>query len=766
MSDRLAAADAALKAGRRDEAIEHLMAALTETPALPAKVWNALLVQLYQTERYDEGENWGARAMARHPREADIANVRGVILRRLKRYAEALEVLDIAVRNAPTSEAPQSNRANVLLDLGRGAKAEEAYTKLLRKAPKNAEYMRLLGRALALQDKREAALMRYRQAVALRKDLVEGWLDLAGTLSELERADQAEEALARGMAANPGNQRLVEAKAIILRRAGQYSRADEFLSGLLAQHGDEAWLQYQIGTTVCERDRLRGNAHLRRAVELAPDNRDYLVALIESLERTRMGDEGANIEESYQLAKAALARDPGIADSGPGSLKVLYEVLKRVADYDALAKLGDFRTRGRIWAENARHTALFKQLAEMETEADREELLEQHRIWARITERRAADSPIRRPKPRAPDGRIRLGLMSSDLRHHPVGYFAMPLFETVDPRFDLYCYSFNTGREDDVQKLMASKSKAFRWTPDISVRDAAQMIADDQLDILIELGGSTFMNKLDVMAYKPAPRQASWLGYPHSAGLSTIDYLVVDPYVMPERPGLILEQPLMLPHAWYPLGSFHFRPEPAAAAEPPVASNGYVTFGTANNPQKYTPLGVATWARVMRETPDSRFLFVRPEGSSASFRDNLRRLFEAGGVAGERILFEPVRGAHLPHYNRIDITLDCFPQTGGTTTCESLWMGAPCVTLVGDSVFERLSYSTLMNLGLPELCARSVDGFVEAAVRLAANPARIAELRATLRYRMQQSPLGQTRAWAEGFYAAVARTVQGEAVAA
>src|SRR6185369_856238 len=102
---------------------------------------------------------------------------------------------------------------------------------------------------------------------------------------------------------------------------------------------------------------------------------------------------------------------------------------------------------------------------------------------------------------------------------------------------------------------------------------------------------------------------------------------------------------------------------------------------------------ISTWARVMGEHPTSRFLFVRPEGNSESFRENLCAVFAAHGVAPERIDFEPVRGAHLAHYNRIDITLDCFPQTGGTTTCEALWMGALCVTLVGEGVFERLSYS-------------------------------------------------------------------------
>lgn len=759
MSDRLAAAQAALNAGRTAEAIDHLTATLAENPAQPAQVYRVLLLQLYRTGRFEEGVSWAERAAERHPRESDMANLRGVMLRRLGRLEEALTALDEAVRLAAKGDdSPHTNRCNVLLDLKQGAKAEEGLTRLIRQQPRNAELQRLLGRALLLQNKTDQALVRLRQAVALQKTSIDAWLDLSGALNEQHRTKQAEDVLDKALAANPGEPRLVEARAVVLRRAGQFRAAAAYLQGLLPQYEQAAWLHYQLGVTLGEYDRPAANVHLRRAVELAPDNQDYLVALVESLERTRAGDEGANIEEAYQLAKAGLVRTGGIRD--PGAQKILFEVLQRVADFDALSLVGDFRTRGRAWAESGRHAALMKQLSAVEAPGDREELLEQHRIWGRKAETRAAETSIRRPKPRPRGGRIRLGLMSSDLRRHPVGYFAMPLFEAIDARFDLYCYSYYQGAEDEVQKAMAARSTAFRWNPEISPRDAAQVIADDQLDLLIELGGSTFMNKLEVMAYRPAPKQASWLGYPHSAGLSTIDYLVVDPYVMPEKPGLMLEQPLMLPHAWYPLGAFHFRPEPAAAPEPPVARNGYVTFGTANNPAKYTPQVIATWARVMRETPDSRFLFIRPEGAAPSFRRHLCAIFEAGGVAAERILFEPVRGAHLPHYNRVDITLDCFPQTGGTTTCESLWMGAPCVTLVGEGVFERLSYSTLMNLGLPELCARSLDEYVAIAAGLAADPARIAELRGALRQRMQASPLGQTQAWARDFYAAVARTLE------
>lgn len=766
MSDRLAAADAALKAGQRADAITHLEGAVTEDPARTVQVYRILVLQLYQAGRNAEGVEWAAKALERFPRDFELWNMRGVLLRRLGRLPEALSALDQAVKIDPRAESGHNNRGNVLLDLGDGARAEAVFAKLVRQAPRNAEYQRQLGRALIRQGKREAGLSRLRQAIAVRKDFIDAWMDISGLLNEQNRTDEADEVVVKALAANPDHPRLLEARAIIMRRAGQMRRAAAYLEALLPRFETAAWLHYQLGLSIADQDRLRANTHLRRAVELDPDKLDYLIALMESLERTRAGDEGANIEESYHLALKAAERLGGAPS--PGHLKVLYEVFVRVCDFEALARLGDFRTLGRAWADSGRHSALLKQLARVRSDEDRYELLEEHRIWGRLMDIQVAARPVVHPAPRAPDGKIRVGFMSSDLRNHPVGYFAQPLFEHIDhTRFDVYCYSFyQRDTVDHLQAYFTRQAKAFRWWPDISVHDAAQAIAEDQLDILIELGGSTHMNKLEVMAFKPAAKQASWLGYPHSAGLSQIDYLVVDPFVMPQKRDLLIEQPMMLSHAWYPLAAASFRDEPAAAAEPPVARNGYVTFGTANNPQKYTPEVIETWARVMQRTPGSHFLFIRPEGGAASFRKHLRDRFAAFGVAPERIEFEAVRGTHLPHYNRCDITLDPFPQTGGTTTCESLWMGAPCVTLVGEAVFERLSYSVLQNVGLGDLCAWTKDEYVEIAARLAHDPARIAELRAGMRDRLRASPLGRTEAWAADFYEAIARAVAPQPVAA
>ena len=759
MNERLAAADAALKAGQIGEAIAQL-SALLEKPIRSRRpeFYRSMLVQCYRAGQLEEGARWGAIGVQRYPRDVEILNVLGVIYRRLFRYPEALEALELAAKLAPNNAAVLSNLGNVLLDTENGARGEAVFSKLTRMDPRNAEYHRQLGRALGMQGKRSAAMTRLRQAIAIRKDIVEPWLDLVGMENEEGNLAGAEAVIDRALVALPDHPRLLEARAIVMRRAQQLRRAEAYLLELLPRFPSAAWLQYQLGCTVADYDRDRGNVHLRKAYELDPAKLDHLMALIESVERTRAGDEGANIEEAYQLTLEALTRKT----NNSGFAKILFEVLVRVCAFDDLDRVGDFATRGREWAIGGRHTALLKQMAHVKTLEDRYELVEQHRIWARLAEAQAEKTPIKRPPPRPADGRIRLGIMSSDLRSHPVAYFALPLFDHVDrERFDVYCYSFYQGeRADRMQEVFAAKSKAFHWKPDINARDAAQAIADDQLDILFELGGSTHMNKLEVMAFKPAPKQASWMGYPHSAGLSSIDYFVCDPYNIPPRRDLLIEQPMMMPHTWLALGRAIFSEGYTLTPGVPEDRHGHITFGTANNPHKYNPETFALWSQVLMAVPGSTFMFIRPEGGTATFRKNVIAEFGKHGVAPERVQFSTIRGMHMPFYNEVDITLDPFPLTGGTTTTESLWMGVPVVNLVGEAFYERLSGSLLANCGLADLTTEDPAEYVRIAANLAADRDRRLALRHGLREQIRNGPLGQTEQFAADFYDVVARTIQ------
>lgn len=757
MDERFAAVDAALKAGRKAEAVDRLIIILTETPEAPLQIYRSLLINMWQLGRYEEGAAWTPKALAIAPKDFDLLNLYGVFLRRTHRFPEAIKALEQAQRLRPKELTPLVNMGNIHNDMKNGPAAEAVFGKLVRLQPRMAEYQRGLGRALWNQNKHGPAALRFRQAVTLKKDYVDAWLDLSGVENDRLNHAQSLEILDRACEAVPGEPRLLEAKVRSLRHAGRLRDAEQFLLSLLPEADNQGWLHHQLARSISDFDRDRANIHFRRAIELEPENIEYRIALAESLERTRTGFEGANIDEAYQTLLGVTGLD--VLD--PVHNKIATEILIRVGDYDAADALGSFTDLGRGWATTGRHTALLKHLARARSHEDRLELVHQHRLWGDQTLERAKRSPIVRPAGPKPTSKIRIGFMSSDLRNHPVAYFALPLFEHADrERFEIFCYSFYQGKADGTQAHIASLTDGFRWNPDISDREAAQLIADDQLDMLFELGGSTHMNKIEVMAYKPARLLASWLGYPHSAGLTTIDYLLVDPYLNPPRPELLIEDPLIMPRSWIALGRLAFPDAHVINPVAPVKRNGFITFGTANNPYKYSPEMLQTWAEVVAATPGSRFLFVRPEGGSEAFRTNLRAIFAAAGVPGDRILFNAVRGAHMPIYNEIDIALDTFPQTGGTTTCEAAWMGVPTVSQVGEAIFERLSYSILNNAGLGDLCASTPEAFVETAVNLAADHERIQALRTGLRDQLKASPLGQTEQFAKDFYALIADTVE------
>lgn len=754
--ERFAAAEAALKAGRIEEAVASIEAELTKDPAAPQQIYRNVVTLLIRRQFYDKAEQWGRIAVERFPKDVDLWNMLGVALRRLDRRDEALKALDRGGRLDPKHRGIVNNKANIWNDL-RDPQAIDAFTKLVRLTPNDAELQRGLGRAYWFAGDLGKAEMRLNLATRLKPESADAWLDLAAVVSEARNLEESLAVLDRASAAVHFDGRLVEARAMTLRRTGATRIAEKYLSDLLAERPDDAALHFQLGNGLADYDRPRANEHFERAVELDPKDERYALALAESLGRSRHGNEAANLERAYQILVSII----DTMSLKPANLKIAYELMVRVAAYDDMDKLGSFSEIGRAWASSGRHTALLAHLARVKTPEDRRELVEQHRIWGRLVDDAVRKHPITHRPPRQANGKIRVGFMSSDLRAHPVAYFALPLFQHYDrEKFEVYCYSYYQGEEDPTQKRITEWVDAFRWRKDISDRDAAQMIAEDQLDMLIELGGTTHMNKLAVMGFKPAPLSASWVGYPHSAGLSQIDYLVLDPYMLPEDPELIIEKPMMLPNGWYALGEMAFREEPAVDPVAPVEKNGFVTFGTANNPYKYGEEVVRAWARAVARTPGSQFLFVRPEGDTPSFCKNIRAVFAKEGVAPERVRFQAIRGRHLPFYNEMDISLDAFPQTGGTTTCESLWMGVPVVTRVGEAVFERLSYSVLMNLGLGELVGQTTEEYVDIAVKLASDPARIGELRRGLRARMKASPLGQTKQFADDYYAAIEKVVR------
>jgi predicted O-linked N-acetylglucosamine transferase (SPINDLY family) len=282
--------------------------------------------------------------------------------------------------------------------------------------------------------------------------------------------------------------------------------------------------------------------------------------------------------------------------------------------------------------------------------------------------------------------------------------------------------------------------------------EVAKLIRRDRIDILVDLAGHTGDNRLFVFAYKPAPVQVSWLGYPNTTGLQAIDYRLTDAVADPagEADSLHSEKLVRLKN-----GFLCYRPSPAAPgiAPLPCLEKGHITFGSFNNISKTSPAVVKTWAEIMRLVPNAHLILKCTQFADKGTRDRYTRLFNDEGIAQDRIRLLaklPKTEDHLDLYGQVDIGLDPFPYNGTTTTCEALWMGVPVVTMLGERHAGRVGASIMHQVGMTELLvAGDVNAYVNKALFLAGDVHRLAELRRNLRSRLANSPLCDARSFAE-----------------
>jgi predicted O-linked N-acetylglucosamine transferase (SPINDLY family) len=708
---------------------------------------------LSELGRHSEAVEAYKPCFAKNRKDAEVVNLMGVLLKRAGRLGKAAEVLELGRRLRPDAVGPWQNLGNVHDLLGRHDKATFYYRGALKIAPNSPELWQLLGRELIALGQMAEAAESLRRALSLAPDNCLIAALLVSTLQRAGRIDEARDMVARLRTAAPEEAEYAVIDARLSFRTGDGERALSLLRTVLERAPGHLNANLQFATILGDVDRAAVNAALDRAVAAHPGSFEALERLVHSLGRSRYGSEAEHIERSYQLARRLMERFP---DRVPGAAPTLRTILMRVLDEERMARTGTLETLLPRWLADAPHSTVHYELGHVQSLEDRLRLLEWHRAWGRRVSARIAPLPPPALPAITTGRRLRLGFMSSDLRHHPITYFALPLLEGYDrERVEVFCYSFCETAPDWTQEYIATQVTAFRHWPRRSDAQVAEGIAADRLDILFELGGSTAMNKLEVMAWRPARLGASWLGYPHSSGLEQIDLILTDPYIRPEDARLLIERPFEMPESWVALSRL-FVPHEIAEGTP-EGRKGHLTFGTANNPYKYTPACLDAWARVLRAVPGSRFLFLRPESAAPSFVEGASSAFARRDVDPDRLEFIGVRGDHMRHYNEIDIALDSLPHVGGTTTCEALWMGVPTVSLVGPGFPERLSYSNLSNAGLGDLAVFSVADYVAKAAELAADPARRLKLRHGLRAQIAAHPLGQPERFTRAFYDLAAR---------
>ncbi len=610
-------------------------------------------------------------------------------------------------------------QGNALQSNGQLKAALQCYEAAIRQAPKMARAHLNRGNILLASGDAQAALMAYETALSHDPAYAAAHYNTGNALVTVGRRADALAAYRRAIALKPDFVDAEVALGAALDDLGQFDAAVASYRRALALQPDYAQVHSNLGNALKELGQFDGAAaSYRRALAIDPkyaEGHNNLGNALKDLRRV------ADAEACY---RRAIKLNPAYAEAHSN----LLFLLNYSDDKDPSLLLSEARHYG-----------------DVVTPPDR--------------------APTISPRSREPERCLRVGFVSGDFRAHPVSYFfeavLAALANQTSGRLELFCYHNHSSSDEVTERI---KSLCHGWRPAVSLSDEmlVRRIADDRIDILIDLAGHTAHNRLPLFARKPAPVQLSWLGYFATTGVAAIDYLIADPWTLPES-----QEANFAEKIWrLPQTRLCFTP-PDADVEVnalPALSNGYLTFGCFNNLTKMNDRVVALWSQVLAGVPDSRLFLKSPQFMELSIQQEVAGRFAAGGVDRSRLIMEGLssRAEYLKTYQRLDIALDPFPYTGGTTTCEALWMGVPVLTLAGEHFLSRQGVGLMMNAGLPEWIASNADDYVARAVSHASDLKRLALLRASLRQQVLASPLFDAPLFARHFELALRNMWSGQ----
>jgi protein O-GlcNAc transferase len=542
-------------------------------------------------------------------------------------------------------------------------------------------------------------LTRQQQALAIYPDLAEAHFNLGAVLQARGRLAEAEQSFRQALALKPGYVDPHVNLGALLQSQGRLDDATESLRAALVLAPQHADARNNLATVLLDQGRTdTAIEHLLTALRANAASPEVHCNLGAALQRL------GSVDAAIEHYRAAIELDPGLLDAHSNLLFMLsFHAECSPAEYLAEARRYGAKLAARVRALPNRPEA-------------------------------AAADPMRP---------LRVGMVSGDLKAHPVGYFVESLLNSLDRRrVELIAYPTQP-REDDLTARLKPLFAA--WSPIFGSSDeeAARRIHADGIDILIDLAGHSAHNRLPVFAWRPAPVQLTWLGYFASTGVPGIDTLIADPVSVPERHRAHFSETI----CYLPDTRLCFTPPRAAAtlavAPLPALTNGHLTFGCFQASSKINEHVLAAWGRIFQALSGARLRLQNQEMGTPSARSTMLARLGAVGLAAERVTLVGAtpRDEYLAAHGEVDIILDTFPYPGGTTTCEALWMGVPTLTLVGETMLSRQGAALMACVGLTEWVAGDEEDYVDRALGHAADLNRLAGLRQGLRQQVLASPL-------------------------
>ncbi|MFZ5908197.1 MAG: tetratricopeptide repeat protein [Nitrospirota bacterium] len=609
--------------------------------------------------------------------------------------------------------------------------AEYLYREILNRYPDYFDALHMLGVLFFQTGKPDKAKKFIEKAIAVNKSSAIAYFNLGNVLFQMTRFDDAIRSYRKVIELNPG---FAEAYFTLGNAYQEKGLSDEAMCAYqqaIRLQPLHANAHYNLGNIFISKKKIdEGIEHYSRAIAINPNHSDAL------LNRGFALQTQGNLEKALKDYRRVLEINPASMETY-SNLGNLLKQLGQLPEAEACFRRA-MEISPPFWIPYSNLLVLMH----YDHRRSAETIFSEHLRFAEQFEKPLKPS-VGHAKRGPSNRRLRIGYVSPDLRKHSVTYFFEPVLTAHDKnRFEVFCYSL-VPVEDEVTGRLSLYADHWQNLSGISDEEAAESIRREGIDILIDLAGHTANNRILLFARKPAPVQASWIGYPATTGLSAMDYKIVDAYTDP--PGmtehLYTEKLIRMPGCF--LCYLPERESPTVNALPALSA-GHTTFGSFNNFTKMTPEVMRLWAKILHALPGSRLILKSKSLSSEPVREFVSDLFTREGIAPERIVcrgWEESTCSHLALYNEIDIALDTFPYNGTTTTCEALWMGVPVVTLSGFHHTARVGTSLLINAGIRELAAASEEEYVATAVALAKDRLRLCYLRKNLRDMMHQSPL-------------------------
>ncbi len=776
-SATLEAAVSAFQVGQLAEA-EDICRALLGADEKCAGAWNLMARMAALNGDLETAGDFGAVACELEPENAGFVRFLAEVFLRRKEIEQAEQLARRAMELEPESSEGLVMQGRVLAEKGEQGNALGAFEKALRLKKDDAEAITHYAMALQKFERGKDAISQIRKACALEPDSVEHQTNFASLLEQNKRYVDALAAYGKAARMNPdvgyiwfrqgkllnGLKRYAESIPMLEKAVSLPGRLGEFHYELglalhmskrfpeaLDQYGQALAAGYNTAALQCNRGVIfkelrRGGDSImafHNAVKMDPSNLSYL---------NNLGAAALEIglnSEALDCFEEAVRQNPKIATAQNNIGNLLKD---RARGMDALPH---YRKSMELDPSSSDTQSNYLLCHMYLSEMDPKTVFEEHRKWG--LEKAKKTPPAFKFKPRSPGSKLRVGFLSGDLCHHPVAHFIEPLFREYNKEsFEFVAYG-DQRKSDEFSERFAKQVDLWRETCSLTDEALAKKIHEDRVDILFELSGHTAYNRMGVLALKPAPLQASYLGYPGTTGLPTMDFRItdelVDPAGMTEK--FHTERLIRLSRcAWC------YEPDAVApeVGTLPFQRNGHITFGCFNNMAKLNPALFDMWAEILIKVPDSHLRLKARTLTDDRVKNELKDYFIAKGIAAERLdFFGHTRKIHehLNHYHEVDIALDSFPYHGTTTTCEAMWMGCPVVTCAGAAHVSRVGVSLLSAVGLEEFIGQNREDYIGKAAALAGDIDRLVELRAGMRDRLKSSPLMNAPDFAREFEVAL-----------